>query len=314
MKKNIIFFILISLSLAVTLSCSKKPGGTITVSEQELQEEVSRVITEYERRGYEVPEDKMTEIKQSILDQLVDRKILLAMVENSKFKIEDDRVRDEIEGIKSRYDSEEEFKEALARDDFTEEKLFDEIREVLTIQDFIEKEVFSTIKISKKEIEQFYNDNPQYFKNEETVTASHILIQVKEDATDAERTDAKRRINEILVKLQNGEDFVELAKKYSEGPSAPNGGNLGPFGRGKMVKPFEDAAFALNPGEISGIIETQFGYHVIKVFERADESTVPLDAVSDDISEHLRGQQQDQAMDDYIAKIKVHFDLDIPVL
>lgn len=119
-----------------------------------------------------------------------------------------------------------------------------------------------TIKVSEKEIQDAWARQP----HEETVDASHILLKVEDPAKDAA---VRGQAETILKQVQAGVDFGELAKKYSEDTgSAQQGGNLGPFSRGRMVKEFENAAFSLKPGEVSGLVRTQFGYHIIKVLGR----------------------------------------------
>ncbi len=103
------------------------------------------------------------------------------------------------------------------------------------------------------------------------VKASHILIKVDAKTDEAKKTEARKKIEEVQQKLKDGGDFAALAKEYSEGPSNVKGGDLGYFGRGQMAKPFEDAAFALTPNEVSDVVETRFGYHLIKVYDNETE-------------------------------------------
>ena len=108
-------------------------------------------------------------------------------------------------------------------------------------------------------------------KKPEQVKASHILVKVDAGADEAKKAEARKKIQEIQQKVKAGGDFEALATENSDCPSKAKGGDLGFFERGQMVKPFEEAAFALKPGEVSGIVETQFGYHIIKVQEKKDE-------------------------------------------
>jgi parvulin-like peptidyl-prolyl isomerase len=108
-------------------------------------------------------------------------------------------------------------------------------------------------------------------KRFEQVKASHILIKVDAKADEAKKTEARKKIKDVQQKLKDGGDFAALAKEYSEGPSNVKGGDLGYFGRGQMAKPFEDAAFALKLNEISDVVETRFGYHLIKVYDKKSE-------------------------------------------
>ena len=129
------------------------------------------------------------------------------------------------------------------------------------------------VEISDDEISEYYADHPDEFQNPKTVEARHILIKVEPEAAEAAVAAARKKIEDILKKARGGEDFAELARQYSEGPSKSKGGHLGSFQRDAMVKPFSDKAFSMQPGEISDPVRTRFGWHIIKV-EKVNEATV----------------------------------------
>ena len=135
----------------------------------------------------------------------------------------------------------------------------------------------------------------------EAMRASHILL--KADTPEAKAA-AKTKAGDLLTQIKGGADFAALAKQHSNDGSAPNGGDLGFFPRGQMVKPFEEAAFALKAGEISPIVETEFGYHIIKGAEHRDARTVPLAEVSDRIAQALRQQKQQALAQEYVQSLK----------
>ena len=129
------------------------------------------------------------------------------------------------------------------------------------------------VEISEDEISEYYEEHPDEFQNPKTVEARHILIKVGQDAADEEVAKAKDKIQDILKKARSGQDFAELARQYSEGPSKDKGGLLGSFRREAMVKPFADKAFSMQAGDISEPVRTRFGWHIIKV-EKVNEATV----------------------------------------
>ncbi|MBN1932919.1 MAG: peptidyl-prolyl cis-trans isomerase [Desulfobacterales bacterium] len=174
----------------------------------------------------------------------------------------------------------------------------------LAIQQFIDKQFAQKITISAKESETYYNEHPEYFKQPEQVQASHILIKVESGANEAKKTETRNKIREIQQQLQKGKDFDALAKEFSECPSSAKGGDLGYFRRGAMVKPFEDAAFALKPGEVSDIVETPFGYHLIKVVDKKAENTINYDTIKDKINQHLKREKVQTEVSSYLAKLK----------
>ena len=145
----------------------------------------------------------------------------------------------------------------------------------------------SKVEIADDEIQAYYDDRPNEFQNPKTVEARHILIEVDQDADPEKVADAKSRVEDILKKVQEGQDFAELAKQYSEGPSKDKGGYLGTFERDAMVKPFADKAFSMNPGEVSEPVRTRFGWHLIKVEKVNEASTTPLTDARNDIHKKL---------------------------
>lgn len=147
------------------------------------------------------------------------------------------------------------------------------------------------VTVSKQEIEEYYNDNINSYKVPEKICARHILFRLKENATKAEAAKVRKKAEAVLKMARAGKNFATLAKKYSQGPTGKNGGDLGCFSRGKMVKPFEDAAFKLKKGEISDLVKTRFGYHIIKVENIQPAKTKSLDEVRSQIEDILKENQ-----------------------
>ena len=145
-------------------------------------------------------------------------------------------------------------------------------------------------RLEDDEVKTYYEENQAEFYSPETVEARHILIKLDKDADENAVEAARMRAVEIHDRILKGEEFAELAKQLSEGPSKSQGGYLGTFGRGRMVKPFEDQAFALQAGDISEPIRTDFGWHIIKVEKHNAAQTLTLEASQDKI----RGQLSDK--------------------
>jgi peptidyl-prolyl cis-trans isomerase D len=156
---------------------------------------------------------------------------------------------------------------------------------------FRPKDYRDKVDISQEEIKAHYEGNIDDFVIQEQVRARHILIKVPPDAESTKVEEARKRAEEILARAKQGEDFASLAEKNSEGPTAKKGGDLGYFPRGRMVKEFEDAAFSLKPGEVSGVVRTQFGFHIIKVEDMKQERTQSLDEVRKSVESTLRDQE-----------------------
>ncbi|MBQ2250688.1 MAG: peptidylprolyl isomerase [Lachnospiraceae bacterium] len=154
-------------------------------------------------------------------------------------------------------------------------------------------EIMKDITVTDLEAETVYNINPDNFSKPETVSAKHILV------------DSEDVCNEILAQIQNGEKtFEDAAKESSTCPSGQQGGDLGEFGRGQMVKEFEEAAFAAEIGAIVGPVQTQFGFHLIKVEAKSEAETLAFDVVKEQIKKNLLQQKQQQAYTTKIAELK----------
>jgi len=163
--------------------------------------------------------------------------------------------------------------------------------------------------VTDEEIQQYYTEQQDEFKVEETVSARHILFKVTEDADEKTVEDARIKAQDVMEKAKSGEDFAELAKTYSEGPSKDNGGQLGAFKRKAMVKPFSDAAFSMAVGDISSPVRTQFGWHTIKVEAHNEASTMPLEEASVQITEKLADRKSKNiAYDAALSLYDITFD------
>jgi peptidyl-prolyl cis-trans isomerase D len=154
--------------------------------------------------------------------------------------------------------------------------------------------------VPPSDVQRYYNDNIQQYSTPERVRASHILLNTggKDEAA------VRKQAEELLAKIKGGADFAELAKKYSEDPgSKEKGGDLDFFPRGQMVPEFEASAFALKPGEVSDLIKTQYGFHIIKVVEKQEGTTQPLDTVRTQIQQTLAAQIADRQITERSSKL-----------
>ena len=156
-------------------------------------------------------------------------------------------------------------------------------------REYLTKVVIKDVIATEEDQKQYYTLYKNKFSFPEQVKARHILLKFSPNISEEEKKKVKEKAELVLERLKKGEDFAELATAYSEDPSsAKKGGDLGYLQKGKMVKPFEEAAFSLKPGQLSGIVETKFGYHIIKVEEHKEAGTKPFDEVKDSIKEQVQ--------------------------
>jgi peptidyl-prolyl cis-trans isomerase C len=237
------------------------------------------------------------------MDNLISRILLQQKIDEEGIEVTDEEIEARMAEIRSNVGSEEELNNRLAMMGMTVEVLEREMGTGLAVEKLVAKYVPMT-GVTDADVKAHYNDNLAQFKQPETVKASHILIKSEADDSEAMKTRASEEAEDVLAKLRNGEDFARLASEHSACPTGQKGGDLGFFQRGQMVKPFEDAAFGLGVGEMSGLVETQFGYHIIKVTDREPERTVPLEEAEDQIRAMLSAQRQQEAMRTYTEQIR----------
>jgi peptidyl-prolyl cis-trans isomerase C len=276
----------------------------VVITRAEYDKEFNVHIQRIARQGQQVSDEKMADLRKDVLEGLIEREVLYQECSKAGIKITDQKVNEQLAGIKKRFPNEEEFKKALAGMDLTEEEVRVQIQRGLAIRELIDQKVANKVVITDEETKAYYTGNPQLFKQPEQVKASHILIKVEPTADEAKKAEARKKIKEVQQKLKSGGDFAELAKEYSEGPSGARGGDLGFFKRGQMVKPFEDVAFAMKTNEVSDLVETRFGYHLIKVYDKKPEQTLAYADVKEKIAQRLKQEKVEKDATRYVENLK----------
>jgi peptidyl-prolyl cis-trans isomerase C len=276
----------------------------VPVTRDRFEQEVERAKQRASRQGQPVPEQMMSLIQDRVLDFLIGEELLHQESAKKGIAVSNEEVEEQIVQARERFGSEEKFRDALAQMNVTEEKLRADIGRGLAIQMLVKQEVLDKIEVSDEEIKTFYDENQKLFTKKEQIQASHILIKVDADADEAAKAEARVKIDKAAQRVKDGEDFAAVAREVSEGPSNTKGGDLGYFQRGQMVKPFEEAAFAMEPGQVSDVVETTFGYHIIKVFDKKPEGTATFDEVEPQIAEYLKKEKSQTAVQAYIEKLK----------
>ena len=155
-------------------------------------------------------------------------------------------------------------------------------------QEYLKKAVLKDVSVKEEELRKHYQENEKTYTFPAQVKARHILIKVASNAPEGDKKKAREKADGLLKRVKEGQDFAKLAEESSEdAASQKKGGDLGYFSRGRMVKPFEDAAFSMKPGQVSEIIETQFGYHIIKVEDVKEARIRPFDEVKETVKSQL---------------------------
>ncbi len=240
-------------------------------------------------------------LKEMVLQTMIGSEVIYQQAEKDKVIPTDKQVQDQINSFNQSTKNNSEYQEQLKKMGINEDFLkFQFTRDLANTN--LQKKFEEDTKISETEMKKYYEDNKKSFYTD-TVTASHILLKTQDsegkELSAEKKKEAKKKAEEALAKVKSGEDFAKVAKKYSQDSSASKGGELGTFGRGQMVSEFEKAAFNMKKGEISDIVETEYGYHIIKVTGRVDKQETYND-VKDKIKTTLAGQKYTE----YVEKLK----------
>ncbi|SDT84260.1 peptidylprolyl isomerase [Desulfobacula phenolica] len=279
---------------------AKVNGSPIFKSELDLEQQ--SLITHLLGLGKAVPKKDEPMIRNRALESLINAEILYAASLKMGYGIEKEAIDKEILKVKKQFQNTNDYENMLKSIGFSENQLRNHFEKGLAVKKIVEQKFEKNIVVEEKDILEYYKNNPEKFNRQEEVQASHILIKLDADANPAQKINAKKEIEKILRQINEGKDFATLAKALSQCPSSSEGGDLGFFKRGVMEKSFEDAAFALKPGQISGIISTSFGYHIIHVTGKKTGSTISLEDSAKRIKTHLTLHRSKALMNEFIKQ------------
>ena len=263
-------------------------------------------------RGQMIPPDQMNRFERQVLDDLIGMRVILGLATEAdrakaKEQFATNFAKFKTDAKLSDAAFEEKLGPQLRAQGLTREQWEKERVDQLVIALTLDREL--KIAISDPEARKYYDEYPARFEEPEMVRASHVLIGTRDPATNAElpedKKQAKRKLaDDVLKRARAGEDFAKLAAEYSDDPGSKDKGGEYTFPRGQMVPEFESTAFSLRTNQISDIVTTQFGYHIIKLSEKIPAHKVEFEKVVDKLKEGLKQQELQKQLPDYIAKLK----------
>ncbi len=250
----------------------------------------------------------INEFRKSQLDQYVMQVLLSQETEKRNITISEERENEIFENRLQQIISENSItkeqllqaiqQQGIASFDEYKQIFLENSRKFILIEE-LQVQVVSEATVSDSEAKEYYDNNQNFFKSEESVHVRHILVDTKEKA------------EELLAELQNGADFVELAKENSVGPTGPSGGDLGFITRGQTVDAFDEVAFTLGIGELSGVVETEFGFHIIKAEDKREAGVVPFEEVLEVLKGQLLNEKKSQTWDDFVKNLNENAQVEI---
>jgi len=299
-------------SAAVTVN-----GADITESQvnEEIKPQLERLAAQAAQMPPAFLEQYKTRIRQQALERMVVEKLLDQKVKQLNLQVNDEEVMKKIEEMAAQQNpplSMEDFKALIEAYGQSLEEVKERIRRGTGYEKIIETQFEGKINVTEEDAKKFYDENKKQFETPEQVRASHILIGIKPADSNEVKAEAKQKIEQLLKQIRDDADFAQLAKENSTCPSSQKGGDLDFFGKGQMVPAFEKVAFELQLGQVSDVVETKFGYHIIKVTDRKDASIKSFDDAKDDIINKLENNKKGEIAAQYIESLKAEADIVYP--
>lgn len=272
------------------------------ITRHDLEEYLAPLYFQYktEYQGQELQE-KLKRLQKDGIRQLIEEKLLLSEARKRKFSADPKEIQSRLDQVKERFSSEEEFQDTLSHQGLVVEDLEERYRDQIIIGKLVDEEVRYQISVSPSEVAEYYNAHLDEFNLPERIKLRNILIRAEKEEEEEE---AFVRIHEIDGMLGNGRSFEELAKQYSEGPNAGEGGLMELVGKGDLSPELETAVFSLPAGKVSGVVKSPLGYHLFKVEERIPSQVKPLAEAQQEIQDRLRRQKYEIRYKSFIGELK----------
>ncbi len=265
----------------------------------------SALATVAARMGGPVRADQRDRVIRDLLDELVARTLLVQSTEKERIEVPEGDLDARMEQLRQQSGGPVQFESFLKAQGMTVDAVRQQVRAGIAVSKLVAREIDPHVSVTPEQVSSYYTANPDEFTQGESIRASHFLIQVAEGAAPEARTAARQRAAALREEALVGADFATLARENSDDKgSGAKGGDLGFFPRGAMVPAFEAAAFALEPGQISEVVESRFGCHVIRLTERRAPQLTPLDEIRERLGEMLKQRQRQERV--YRARFLGH--------
>lgn len=274
------------------------------IARDKFDAQMERTRARFQRAGREIAPALEKRLKENLIRKLVDEKLIAQKAKAEGVSVTQAEVDKKFGEHKGRFGNDKAFAAFLERTKQSEDDVRRDLKKNL-LRDKLFDKLMEGDAVTEKDAQEYFTANKDKYKQREQVRASHILFKVSKSATPAEKKAQLAKAKDVLklAKKKNA-DFAKLASEHSEGPTKSRGGDLGKFSRGRMVKAFEEAAFGAKEGAVVGPVETQFGYHIIKVFEKTAARQREFDEVKDSILTSLKARKKSKATRTILATLK----------
>jgi len=282
------------------------------VPEEAVQFEFERLVRFYTEHGWSQEQIKsnLPELVGQAQSQAIGARLLLDEAARLDISVSEADVDAQLEGIVEQIGGRETFVQALEGQKTTEARFREQLRQGKRVDKLVAQATQGVDEPTERDIEQHFAEHKSEFAKGERVLAQHILVTPDGDSDHAKQ-EARDKVNAILGRVRGGASFSDEAAAHSMCPSGKDGGSLGWFGRGMMVPEFDTAVFAMKVGEVSDIIETQFGYHIIQKTDHEQGGEVDFDDVREQIRDLIRHSRRGAAMTRYVDELKAKSNIEI---
>lgn len=270
------------------------------IDRQELLDRVEAV----KQRMNLPPGQTPMQVYRIVLSELVEFELLYQASSSHNAAATPAEVEAEIQELRAQFPTEEAFQQQLAAESITTDRLKAMLHKDLSVQKLVESQLTSQIAISDEAKRDFYAENTTAMQQPERLRLRHILSRVQEDATDEQKAAARTKIEGLRKQVEGGADFAALAREHSDDTASRTDGGEMMIGRGQTVEPFEQAAFALQPGALSPVVETRFGFHIIQAIEHTPARQVPYEEVEGRIQQFLQQQAVQEKVQAEVENLK----------
>ena len=314
-----VLVVLMSLLAAALPAQGIYPGDALrvkgeTVSYQRFQgfyvEYRNSIGVQVGARGYQF--ELLTRLRREAMDLMIDHVVVKQAADKEDIELDPAEVDKSIEELRSVFKTELSWVSKLEGEGYTEESFRRHVERMIASKIYLDRIRADAADVSDTELEQYYRDNKNRLTLPDQVRVRQILLTWKPMGTQDDRAAIRKQMEPILERAKSGEDFAALAREFSDDFATKTaGGDTGLFYRGQMAPAFEEAAFALEPGEISDPVETGYGVHILKFEERREPQLVPLDEVREGLRDHVREEKMETAVQEKIDELRAAADIEV---
>lgn len=247
----------------------------------------------------------LTEARETLLNRMIDALLMQQESRKTGIVVREEEVADAIKDILARSNlSQEDFRKGLAKEGTTLEAYRKEIRDQLMRMKLIRRDIKSRVAVTDEEIGEYYRKHREDYEGKESVRIKQILLPLPKEEDQAVREKLRADAGEIHRRLMNGEPFDKLSAKYSEGPAAATGGDIGYIERGMIIPEVEDVAFKLSLQQISGVIESSVGFHIVQVIDRRGAGIKGIESVREEIREKIDREKMEKKFEEWLEALR----------